>query len=140
MHWSSKRAHHAPTRPQPMTKRKNAVMIGRRIVMLTKAYAATEAVFPLPRRIPAAGEGMSCRKIHDSADKHSDAAHSKRFGIGRIEGKDFFSENGSEGECGGGTDKGPFNACPFKRVHSVSDFLPMDCPAVTMLALPKPTM
>lgn len=53
MHWSSKRAHHAPTRPQPMTKRKNAVMIGRRIVMLTKAYAATEAVFPLPRRIPA---------------------------------------------------------------------------------------
>lgn len=34
-------------------KRKNAVMIGRRIVMLTKAYAATEAVFPLPRRIPA---------------------------------------------------------------------------------------
>lgn len=61
-------------------------------------------------------EGMSCRKIHDSADKHSDAAHSKRFGIGRIEGKDFFSENGSEGECDGGTDKGPFNACPFKRV------------------------
>lgn len=59
---------------------------------------------------------MSCRKIHDSTDKHSDAAHSKRFGIGRIEGKDFFSENGSEGECGGGTDKGPFNACPFKRV------------------------
>ena len=53
MHWSSKRAHHAPTRPHPMTKRKNAVMIGRRIVMLTKAYAATEAVFPLPRRIPA---------------------------------------------------------------------------------------
>ena len=106
MHWSSKRAHHAPTRPQPMTKRKNAVMIGRRIVMLYESIRRNRSGLSAAAQDTCAGEGMSCRKIHDSADKHSDAAHSKRFGIGRIERKDFFSENGSEGECGGGTDKG----------------------------------